>query len=40
MSLFNFIKSFLEGNPDLNKINDYTHPLEYSDLYQYYRDKV
>ncbi len=40
MSLFNFIKSFLEENPDLNIVNDFTNPLEYSALYDIFRNRV
>ena len=40
MSLFNFIKSYLEENPDLMLVNDFTKPINYESLYTKNRDEV
>ena len=40
MSLYKFFESFVEENPDLVKINNYTNPLSYENYYDIIRSKV
>jgi hypothetical protein len=40
MSLFNFFQSYIEENPDLLKINNFTNPIYYDQLYDYNRANV